>query len=426
MATSIFGWLDQDDRERLQMMEIVNLFREQSTLDELGTAQIRDGFSDHFFPGTSTIQTRARYFLFVPWIQLQSNLEGNSGAEAARRERILHGQLVESLISGGESSAGIIGLYARGSLQRLPSEIYWTGLSAWGIRLSGDSLERYDELRQSSLREEAESRIAESGELVAQAPRYWHPGLPGPPTDLFERASFTLTREEAEFLHERIMASCPGTLLEGCLSNPDANLATTSAPWEIPKLDTLDPALQEDIEHARRFALLAEGAVNLYNLMLAERSRELLAASDDGDRQVDREKRERLVNEYTDRFHRWADEVIAEREALMYWDRARFWERARVFRPTLRASTELFFDQWIEMAIENPRSLFTSADARRLISTRERRLKGALARLHYRRPLEQWSGASGLGRMSFRWQVARRHVSDILKGLSRGPEVDHA
>lgn len=34
----------------------------------LGFAPIRDAFADYFFPGTSTIQTRARYFLFVPWI----------------------------------------------------------------------------------------------------------------------------------------------------------------------------------------------------------------------------------------------------------------------------------------------------------------------------------------------------------------------
>lgn len=41
---------------------------EPGTLDELGIGSIRDTFSDELFPGTSTIQTRARYFLFVPWI----------------------------------------------------------------------------------------------------------------------------------------------------------------------------------------------------------------------------------------------------------------------------------------------------------------------------------------------------------------------
>ena len=56
--TSAFGWLDHSEQQRRQMLEIVNLFREKGTLDELGIGVIRDGFSDHFFPGTSTLQTR--------------------------------------------------------------------------------------------------------------------------------------------------------------------------------------------------------------------------------------------------------------------------------------------------------------------------------------------------------------------------------
>ena len=42
-------------------LEIVDLFREKGTLDELGIGAIRDAFADRFFPGTSTLHTRARY-----------------------------------------------------------------------------------------------------------------------------------------------------------------------------------------------------------------------------------------------------------------------------------------------------------------------------------------------------------------------------
>ena len=66
--TSSFGWLDHSEQQRRQMLEIVDLFREKGTLDELGVGQVRDAFADIFFPGTSTLQTRARYLLFVPWI----------------------------------------------------------------------------------------------------------------------------------------------------------------------------------------------------------------------------------------------------------------------------------------------------------------------------------------------------------------------
>jgi hypothetical protein len=75
LNTSAFGWLDYDDGERRRMMEVINLFREKGTLDELGIGTIRDTHAEHFFPGTSTIQSRARYFLFIPWLYLQLERE---------------------------------------------------------------------------------------------------------------------------------------------------------------------------------------------------------------------------------------------------------------------------------------------------------------------------------------------------------------
>jgi hypothetical protein len=65
---SSFTWLDSSEQQRRQMLDVIHLFREKETRDELGIGAIRDAFADLLFPGTSTIQTRARYFLFIPWI----------------------------------------------------------------------------------------------------------------------------------------------------------------------------------------------------------------------------------------------------------------------------------------------------------------------------------------------------------------------
>ncbi|MGB6753954.1 MAG: DUF6361 family protein [Xanthobacteraceae bacterium] len=54
---SSFVWLDYSERERRKMLDVVDLFKEHETRDELGLAAIRD----QLFPGTSTIMTRARY-----------------------------------------------------------------------------------------------------------------------------------------------------------------------------------------------------------------------------------------------------------------------------------------------------------------------------------------------------------------------------
>jgi hypothetical protein len=66
--TSSFTWLDYSEQDRRKMLDVISLFREQTTRDELGIGAIRDAFANLFFPGVSTIQTRARYFLFIPWI----------------------------------------------------------------------------------------------------------------------------------------------------------------------------------------------------------------------------------------------------------------------------------------------------------------------------------------------------------------------
>lgn len=420
MTTSVFGWLDQDDSERLRMMEIINLFREQGTQDELGASPIRDAFSNSFFPGTTTVQTRVRYFLFVPWIHLNSERARSKGTFDPREERKLHTTLVDSLIEGQKGSTrGVIGSAARESLKRLPSDIYWTGLNAWGIRLSGESIEQYDEMRLASQGDDRGGQIGENGELIVPESRYWHPGIPDPPEDLFERTTFQVTREEAEFLQERILDSCPSSLLAGCLAAQIGNVRAAKFPWELERLDLLDQQLQADIEHARLFALMAEGAAILYNLMLAQRAAcHGLTHHEKSGYGEDETVRSR-VQEYTDSLAKWANEVDSEQAALQHWDREKFWNRVRKFRPSRRPPAELFFDLWIEIAIKDPPGLAANDDARQLISNRERRLKGSLARLHHLRPLERWNGWSGLGRMTYRWYTARTHLVDILDGLDR-------
>jgi len=65
-------------------MDVVKLFRERDTVDELGVGTARDAFSNYFFPGTSTIQTRAKYMLFIPWVY--KKLENNKKFEELSEE----------------------------------------------------------------------------------------------------------------------------------------------------------------------------------------------------------------------------------------------------------------------------------------------------------------------------------------------------
>jgi hypothetical protein len=118
--SSAFTWLDFAESDRQQAMQVIDLFREKSTVDELGFGPIRDAFADHFFPGTSTIQTRARYFLFVPWIARRYERRKLSAQEISQKVRGRETRLIKALLAGDEDQGGIIGREALGKLKRMP------------------------------------------------------------------------------------------------------------------------------------------------------------------------------------------------------------------------------------------------------------------------------------------------------------------
>jgi len=61
---SAFTWLSYSESERRKALDVISLFRERDTRDELGIGVIRDAFADLLFPGTSTIQDACPILLF--------------------------------------------------------------------------------------------------------------------------------------------------------------------------------------------------------------------------------------------------------------------------------------------------------------------------------------------------------------------------
>jgi len=64
--SSSLNWVDFSSEHRDRVKTVLDLLATPSVMDELGIGVIRDAFADHMFPGISTIQTRARYFLIIP------------------------------------------------------------------------------------------------------------------------------------------------------------------------------------------------------------------------------------------------------------------------------------------------------------------------------------------------------------------------
>ncbi len=129
-----FTWLDFTARDREKMRRVLDLFGEQGTVDELGLGTIRDALADALFPGTSSIQTRLRYMLFIPWIYMDLEKRRVASEDVAYQARKGELSLIEPL-KNSDDNFGVIGAVAGHSLARLPSHVYWSGLVRWRIFL---------------------------------------------------------------------------------------------------------------------------------------------------------------------------------------------------------------------------------------------------------------------------------------------------
>ncbi|NCT90978.1 hypothetical protein GXB85_08470 [Cellulomonas sp. APG4] len=395
--TSTFGWLDTNESQRRQMMEVVALFKDEGTIDEIGIGTVRDAIANALFPGLSVLHTRLRYVLFVPWLVQAAQDHTAGSAQAARRLRRLETELIDSLIRGtadlGDDGWGVIGVSARGRLRRMPSAIFWAVLGRWGIRVwdeSADGLFR----RGTGMRELAAARPrADDPEADHHVPTSgFVASLPPAPDGLLERTDFRLTAEEAEFLGHQIRASTTGSLLAWLVDHPPTG--DVEHVWDLPGIEHAPPAMVSLVDHGRRLHTVVHGAALLYNLMLAEES-----GSQD------------LTQDYNEALDVWAAEVAAP-DVLDGWDRDEFWATLLTLNPRISRRTRAFLDGWIDLLATGTR-VAESAAARELVRLREHAIKGARARLGNRAALDQWSGASGLVRLDYRWRVAHRLLRDL-------------
>lgn len=131
------GWIDFSKEDRQKAFDVINLLSEQGAVDELGIGVIRDAFANYFFPGTSTIQTRAKYFLIVPYM-LREAVDGRYGKDANRVLRAIDSAEKDCgirLLEADPKAEGVIGsrVLPKGWVARKPSDIYWSGIRTFGI-----------------------------------------------------------------------------------------------------------------------------------------------------------------------------------------------------------------------------------------------------------------------------------------------------
>lgn len=380
------------------MKQAVALFTERvDTVDELGVGTIRDVIADALFPGTSTIHTRLRYFLFVPWMYRE--LEGKSGvtsANVAARADAHERNLIDPLRHSNDN-AGAFGKLSGRAVLRLPSSVYWAGISRWGIFQSDASLDDYHRAWDAAAVKRRSTLRTDDAGIAPARTSVWHPSLP-PFEGAWDKVEFALTRDDAEFLRDRILESCPGTLLaQAAQIEPDLDAAY---PWKA--FDGLPVALREKVTVAERFSLLMHGAALMYNLALTEHSGHQA--------HVD------LRAEYRDLVASW--QADARQAEVDRWGLDTLWRFIAEQGKSPNERTRTFVQAWQALFREAGRSLVASDAARQLMRQREGWLKKGRSRFTNSRALEMWGGRSGTAPLDFRWRTTRTLLRDLHQGLT--------
>ena len=281
------GWIDFSKSERNKILSVLDLLTQDGTLDELGIAPVRDGFSNLFFPGTSTIQTRAKYFFIVPYAlkQLELSSETNPNRILKTLDEI-EKECGEIFLSQNKNDNGIIGKVSiqNGTwVKRSPSAVYWAGLRKYGIFTGGNmSLTEYVRAscllknQKTTLRnlgnrndnaEENEADDKNAGNLFKM--QFWN--MPLYNSKWFDELSMPLTEDEGLFLKEQIIRSCPDTMISYILENDIVGILECNNFSELGSIISSFPKhIQEDYATALAFSDFMYVARTLYNVMVSD------------------------------------------------------------------------------------------------------------------------------------------------------------
>ncbi len=281
------GWIDFSKTERNKVFSVLDMLSESGTLDELGIAPIRDGFAGLFFPGTSTIQTRAKYFFIIPYAlrDLERSPETNPGKvlrafdeiERSCGQILLRQNSLEPGIIGGRSLRG--GRWVK----RTPAGIYWAGLRRYGIfadsRLSlteyirascatktrKQILRRLGNRRDDAEESETDDRDAGGGFYT----QFWN--MPLYRKGWMDRLEMRLTQEEGAFLKKRVIASCPDSMLAYILKNDRREVPELDGFRALePLMGTFPAQMQTDYALAMDFSDFLLVLRTVYNMIVSQ------------------------------------------------------------------------------------------------------------------------------------------------------------
>lgn len=394
------GWIDFSKEDRQKALDVIDLLSEQGAVDELGIGIVRDAFANYFFPGTSTVQTRAKYFMIVPYV-LREAVDGRYGKDMNHILREI--DLAEKdcgirLLQANPKADGVIGtrVLPKGWVARKPSDIYWNGIRTYGIFCDyGLSIPEYVSLAVSLREQKLAARLGNRNDDAEENERddadagdignirFWN--LPIYPKDWKDKLAIELTNEEALYLDHQIQKTTKGTLLAYVLQNHiDLNAYDDFSGTAADLSGKVDDKLAYMMRLACDLSDLVYLARVRYNVMLSEGENDTASdAWESLSSELDRRTKVDLLAVFS--------ELKLQNPATFYF-------------------------------LSNIQKAFKEKDIDRadvLIGRRERELKGInRAKLSRTKEFDHSKWVGG-GKLDYRFSNARRIVNDIYAGEER-------
>ena len=403
------GWIDFSPEHRDKVASVIDLLKPEGRVDELGIGVIRNALSDILFPGTSTIQTRAKYFLIIPRIfkEFQTKYENKKTKPKLKdylknRENQIIRILAEKFKDTEE--LGIIGITLAGTpinreLARKPSSIYWTGLRLFRIIRTSLSLTEYiakHDKQESFIDLLAITEDEKGDDRDAGYEDAFGVSLPDNNRDWDRELSIDLEYEEAGFLRDKIIDNHSDKLIGQVLKDKKlmdvfVKIRNFRDMCDVFSEKAIPQKTKTHLKLAKDFDEIIHGAHIRYNCLLQGKF-----------------GTDAKLNEFSETWDDWWRQITTD--GLVH----KFDENQLIeLSTTLKTFTRTFVQNWVDgIRKSKPIPFFD-----RLVTNQERANKGGKARLRVgaTERVSDWIGIDGL---SYRFPVARTIVNDIKQGLS--------
>ena len=274
------GWVDFSREEKNNITTLLKMLGTQGSVDELGIGTIRDYFSNKFFPGITVLQTRAKYFVLIPYIFFDAQKQKyNNKRDVITWINRQEYRLVRTLVNEAPNEGGIIGrrsLMKEQAVKIKPSTIYWNGLRTIGAIKVPECTINYAcgivymesrKRREISLKAENEDTKGDDKDMHREGRVLFEPINAG--YDYLNNSSIHLEEHEAAYIHRLFTTSnqTKTSLMAFFLNNRDEFF--DSFRFESINANKLPDKLQHHYELAKQFADFIYGAHALYNVIYA-------------------------------------------------------------------------------------------------------------------------------------------------------------